>query len=76
MVETFPSAKHNATLPFTRFLTGPADYTFCRNSGRLKNTTPHQLALSTIYYSPWQFLDRYYCPSLYRGEPVLGLLES
>ena len=69
--EEFPTPIHNATLPFTRFLTGPADYTFCWYSGRLKPTHAHQLAISTIYFSPWQFLYWYDRPSMYKGEPAL-----
>jgi alpha-glucosidase len=69
--ETFPTPVHNATLPFTRFLTGPADYTFCWYSGRLKPTHAHQLAISTIFFSPWQFLYWYDRPSQCRGEEAL-----
>jgi alpha-glucosidase len=69
--EEFPTPVHNATLPFTRFLTGPADYTFCWYSGRLRPTHAHQLAISTIYFSPWQFLYWYDRPSQYRGEAAL-----
>jgi alpha-glucosidase len=69
--EEFPTPTHNATLPFTRFLTGPADYTFCWYSGRLKPTHAHQLALSTIFYSPWQFLFWYDKPAQFKGEPAL-----
>ena len=69
--EEFPAPAHNAALPFTRFLTGPADYTYCWYSGRLKVTHAHQLALSTIYFSPWQVLFWYDKPSQYHGEPEL-----
>ncbi len=69
--EGFPSPAHNATLPFTRFLTGPADYTFCWYSSRLKPTHAHQLAISTIFFSPWQFLYWYDRPSAYQGEKAL-----
>jgi alpha-glucosidase len=69
--EEFPSAVHNATLPFTRFLTGPADYTFCWYASKLKRTHAHQLAISTIFFSPWQFLYWYDRPSMYRGDPAL-----
>ncbi len=69
--ETFPSPAHNATLPFTRFLTGPADYTYCWYSPKLKVTHAHQLALSTIYFSPWQFLYWYDRPSQYDGDEAL-----
>ncbi len=69
--EEYPTAVHNATLPFTRFLTGPADYTFCWYCGKLERTHAHQLAISTIYFSPWQFLYWYDRPSQYKGEPAL-----
>lgn len=69
--EGFPSPVHNATLPFTRFLTGPGDYTYCWTSGRLKVTHAHQLALSTLYFSPWQFLFWYDRPGQVPDEPAL-----
>ncbi|MEI7421482.1 MAG: glycoside hydrolase family 97 N-terminal domain-containing protein [Prolixibacteraceae bacterium] len=69
--EEFPTPLHNATLPFTRFLTGPADYTYCWTSNRLKNTKSHQLALSTIFFSPWQFLFWYDQPKNVPDEPAL-----
>ena len=69
--EEWPTPVHNATLPFTRYLTGPADYTFCWNESRLKVTQAHQLALSTIYFSPWQFLFWYAKPAAVRDEPAL-----
>ena len=69
--EEFPTPVHNATLPFTRFLTGPADYTFCWNDARLKVTRAHQLAISTIFFSPWQFLFWYDQPAVVRDEPAL-----
>lgn len=69
--EEFPSPVHNATLPFTRFLTGPADYTYCWSAAKLKVTKPHQLALSTIYFSPWQFLYWYDRPASVPDEPAL-----
>jgi len=74
--EEFPPPAHNAALPFTRFLTGPADYTYCWYSGRLKVTHAHQLALSTIYFSPWQVLYWYDKPSQYRGEPELDYWKA
>jgi len=69
--EEFPTPLHNATLPFTRFLTGPADYTYCWTDGRLKVTKPHQMALSTINFSPWQFLFWYDKPAKVIDEPAL-----
>lgn len=69
--EEFPAPAHNAALPFTRFLTGPADYTYCWYIPKLKVTHAHQLALSTLFFSPWQVLYWYDKPSQYRGEPEL-----
>ena len=69
--EVFPTPVHNATLPFSRFLVGAADYTFCWYSGKLKNSHAHQLALSVIFYSPWQVLYWYDKPQQYQGEKEL-----
>jgi alpha-glucosidase len=74
--ETFPTAEHDATLPFTRFLAGPADYTICWYSDRLKNTHAHQLACAVAYYSPWQFLFWYDRPAQYRGEPEVAFFAE
>lgn len=73
--EEFPDAGHNCILPFTRFLAGPADYTICYYSGKLKNTHAHQLALSVVYYSPIQFLYWYDQPSAYQGEPEIDFFD-
>ena len=35
--EEMPDADHNTVLPYTRFLSGPADYTLCYYNGRVKN---------------------------------------
>jgi len=74
--EEFPDATHNTILPFTRFLAGPADYTICYYSGKLKNTHAHQLALSVVYYSPIQFLYWYDQPSAYKGEPEIEFFDK
>ena len=60
--EEMPDATHNVTLPFTRFLCGPADYTLCYFNSRVKNTRGHQLAMAAVYYSPLQFLFWYDSP--------------
>jgi alpha-glucosidase len=73
--ETFPTAEHDVTLPFTRFLAGPADYTICWYAARLKNSPAHQLACAVVYYSPWQFLYWYDRPAQYRGEPELEFFK-
>ncbi|HLL89168.1 MAG TPA: glycoside hydrolase family 97 catalytic domain-containing protein [Tepidisphaeraceae bacterium] len=51
-----PDARHNCTLPFTRFVIGAADYTPALLKPRGRNTWCHQLALGVVYYSPLQCL--------------------
>jgi len=74
--EAMPTPKHNSILPFTRYLAGPADYTPCWSHQRLKNTKPHQMAISTIYYSPWQFLYWYSEPKNVPDEPALAYWDK
>lgn len=69
--EEMPSATHNTVLPFTRFLSGAADYTICYYSPRIKTTHAHQLALAAIYYSPLQTLYWYDKPEMSQDEPEL-----
>lgn len=69
--EEMPDAGHNTVLPFTRFLCGPADYTPCYFSNRIKNTHAHQLAMAVVYYSPVEFLLWYDKPQMYKGEAEL-----
>jgi alpha-glucosidase len=46
-------ARHNSTLPFTRFLAGHADYTPVHFGERRRETTwAHQIATSTVFTSP------------------------
>lgn len=46
-------AQHNTTLPFTRFLAGPADYTPVHFGDRRKETSwAHQIASAAIFTSP------------------------
>lgn len=67
-----PTPAHNAILPFTRGLAGPMDHTFCWNSTKILGTKSHQLASSTILYSPWQFLFWYDSPKTIIDEPALN----
>ena len=73
--ETMPTPDHNATVPFTRFLAGAADYTICYYVDRIKTTRAQQLALAAIYYSPWQFMYWYDRPSDYHGEPEVEFFD-
>lgn len=69
--EEMPNATHNVTLPFTRYLCGPADYTLCYFNSRVKNTKGHQLAMAAVYYSPLQFYFWYDNPFVDKGEAEL-----
>ena len=74
--EHFPSAAHNCTLPFTRYIAGPADYTICYFDHRLKTTHAHQLAMSVVSYSPLQWIFWYDKPSAYENEPEVEFFQK
>jgi len=82
--EEMPDATQNAILPFTRFIAGAADYTFCyyyrKELGHpdryIQNTAAHQLALPVVYYSPLQWMYWYDKPSDYQGEPELEFWDA
>ena len=83
--EGMPEATNSTILPFTRFIAGPADYTFCYYSAgrtnsegvrRLKTTWGHQLALPVIFYSPLQYLFWYDKPADYGGEPEIEFWDA
>ncbi len=70
--EHFPTAAHNCTLPFTRYIAGAGDYTVCYYDKRLVNTThAHQLAMAVVSFSPLQWILWYDRPSQAHGEPEL-----
>ena len=66
--EQFPSAGHNVTLPFTRALAGPIDYTICYAHERNQTTNAHQLAMAAVYYNPLTFLYWYDEPDKYTDD--------
>ncbi len=72
--ENSPDAFHNTVLPFTRFLAGPADFTFCfpnsKNnfSKNIKVSMAQQLALTVVYFSPLQAIFWYGQPNDYTNE--------
>ena len=79
--EGFPDATHNTILPFTRYLAGAGDYTFCFNieslrPGKVKTTKAHQLALPILYYSPLQFLFWYGSPELYTNREEIAFWKG
>jgi alpha-glucosidase len=79
----YANPEHNVTLPFTRMLLGPMDYTpgAMVNGGRERNFAPiferpmsmgtrvHQLAMYVIYEAPLQMLAD--SPSHYLREPEM-----
>ena len=73
--EEWPSATHNTILPFTRMVSGAADYTVCYFDPRLKNTHAHQLALPVLYFSPLQTLFWYDTPDRIVEVPELEFFE-
>jgi alpha-glucosidase len=62
-----PSTRHNVTLPFTRMLAGPMDYTpgaFDLDGTedapkQVQGTRAHQLAMYVVYFSPLQMVSDY-----------------
>jgi len=76
--EQFPTARHNVTLPFTRNLIGPIDYTICYAHEKNQTTNAHQLAMAVVYYNPLTFLYWYDKPAKYsQGEwPELGFFDE
>ncbi|MES2775588.1 MAG: glycoside hydrolase family 97 catalytic domain-containing protein [Bacteroidota bacterium] len=79
--ENSPDAFHTTTLPFTRFLAGPADFTFCypnaknKFSKNLKVSMGQQLALSVIYFSPLQAIFWYGQPNDYTNEEEIEFFK-
>ena len=78
---------HDVTLPFTRMLAGPMDYTpgAFRTSSQeafkpltieptAQGTRAHQLAMYVVYESPLQTLADY--PEAYRNQPGISFLQS
>ena len=81
------TATHNVTLPYTRMLVGPMDYT----PGGFRNVTPtefqprfllptvpttraHGLAMYVVYDSPLQMVSD--TPDAYAGQPEFDLIRT
>jgi len=79
--ENSPDAFHTTVLPFTRFLAGPADFTFCfpnpsnSYSKNLKVSKAQQFALSVIYFSPLQSVFWYGKPEDYTNEAEIEFFD-
>lgn len=75
--EHFPTAEHNCTLPFTRYVGGIGDYTVCYYDKRLVNTThAHQLAMAVVSFSPLQWIFWYDKAADYHGEPEVEFFRE
>lgn len=72
--ENSPDAYHNMVLPYTRFLAGPADFTFCYPNAKnnfvknLKVSMGQQLALTVVYFDPLQAIFWYGKAADYQNE--------
>lgn len=79
--ENSPDAFHTTTLPFTRYLAGPADFTYCypneknRYSKNIKVSMAQQLALTVIYFSPLQAMFWYGQPKDYNNEQEIEFFK-
>lgn len=74
--ERMPTAAHNCTLPFTRYLCGIGDYTVCYYSNRIQTTKAHQLAMAVVSFSPLQWIFWYDGPEKYTGEPEIEFFRE
>lgn len=68
--EQFPTAYQSTIYPFTRFVTGPADHTYCFSYFKLLKSKAHQLALTIVNFGPMQFLFWYDWPGVYKGDKL------
>ena len=70
-----PTPEHNCTLPFTRNVVGPMDYTPVAFSNPRRMTTyTHELAMSVVVESGWQCMcDK---PEYYLRSPAKEFLEQ
>lgn len=74
--EHMPTARHNTTLPFTRFVAGAGDYTICYYTDRKQTSCAHQLGMAVVTYSPMHTLLWYDRPADARGEVELAFFAQ
>ena len=68
-------ASHETTIPFTRMLAGPADYSVCHFGERRRNTTwVHQVATAAIYCGP--VITYAANPSNLLSNPCVEMIKS
>jgi alpha-glucosidase len=72
--ENSPDAFHNTVLPFTRYLAGAADFTFCYPnkvndySKNIRVSKAQQMALTIVYFDPLQAIFWYGQSENYKDE--------
>ena len=73
--KTPPNPVHNATLPFTRNVIGPMDYTPTAYSEKTRITSyAHETALAFLYESGWVAMcDK---PEMYLNSPAKDILKT
>jgi alpha-glucosidase len=73
--KNIPTPEHNTTLPFTRNVVGPMDFTGVTFSeARRTTSSAHELALSVVFESAWQnFSD---LPQSYLGSVGRPFLQA
>ena len=71
-------ACHNAALPFTRYVTGHADYTPIAFTAPGETTWTHQLATLVCFYSPFQCIaeDPEFLLSSEKIQPAINFLKQ
>lgn len=80
--ENCPDAFHTTVLPYTRFLAGPADFTFCYPNSKesfsknIKVSKAQQLALTVVYFSPLQSIYWYGKPKDYTNEEEIEFFNE
>ncbi len=68
-------ATHETTIPFTRMIAGPADYSVCHFGARRQNTTwIHQAATTAIFCAP--IITYAATPAHILENPCAGMLKS
>ncbi|MFD2582367.1 glycoside hydrolase family 97 catalytic domain-containing protein [Pedobacter vanadiisoli] len=80
--ENSPDAFHTTVLPYTRFLAGAADFTFCfpnpkqQFAKNLKVSKAQQLALTVINFSPLQSIFWYGKPKDYTNWDEIAFFKT
>jgi Glycoside hydrolase 97. len=79
--ENCPDAFHTTVLPYTRFLAGAADFTFCfpnskeKFSKNIRVSKAQQLALTVVYFSPLQSIFWYGKPLDYTNDEEIEFYD-